>query len=89
MRRDLLLDSRLSQFSPSDRPPALRDLGRDFFIGCRLSARFETAAARLTAFRRGRSSAAAFPARSTDHSTNDCANRAGYAPDSLDALCLC
>jgi hypothetical protein len=48
---------------PRDRAPALRDLGRDFFAGPRLSARFETAAARLTAFRTGRSPVAAFPAR--------------------------
>ena len=38
-----------------------RDLGRDFFTGCRLSAPFETAVARLTAFRTGRPPAAAFP----------------------------
>ncbi len=43
------------------RPPALRDLGKDFFTGCRLDALFETALARLTAFRAGRPSAAAFP----------------------------
>ena len=45
------------------RPPALRDLGKDFFAGCLLSALFETALARLTAFRTGRPSAAAFPTR--------------------------
>ena len=44
-------------------PPALRDLGRGFFTGCRLSAFFETAVARLTALRTGRPSAAAFPTR--------------------------
>ena len=32
------------------RPLALRDLGKDFFTGCRLGALFETALARLTAF---------------------------------------
>ena len=45
------------------RPLALRDLGKDFFTGCRLGALFETALARLTAFRTGRPSAAAFPTR--------------------------
>jgi hypothetical protein len=45
------------------RPPALRDLGKDFFTGCRLSVLFETAVARLTAFRTGRPSATAFPTR--------------------------
>jgi hypothetical protein len=45
------------------RPPALRDFGKDFFTGCRLSALFETAVARLTVFRTGRPSAAAFPTR--------------------------
>ena len=45
------------------RPPALRDFGRDFFTGCRLSALFETAVARLTAFRTGLRSAADFPTR--------------------------
>jgi len=48
---------------PRDRPPALRDLGKDFFTGFALSARFETAPARPTAFRIGRSPDAAFPAR--------------------------
>jgi hypothetical protein len=43
------------------RAPPCGDLGRDFFTGCRLSAPFETAVARLTAFRNGRPSAAAFP----------------------------
>jgi hypothetical protein len=42
-------------------PPPCVDLDRDFFTGCRLSAPFETAVARLTAFRSGRASAAAFP----------------------------
>jgi hypothetical protein len=45
------------------RPAAFRDLGKDFFAGCRLSALFETALARLTAFRTGRPSAAALPTR--------------------------
>ena len=48
---------------PRDRPAALRDLGKDFFTGRRLSARFETAVARLTALRTGRWPVAAFPAR--------------------------
>jgi hypothetical protein len=59
-RRDPLLFAVLAR---NRRPPALRDLGRDFFTGCRLSALFETAVARLTAFRTGRPSAAAFPTR--------------------------
>ena len=41
---------------PCDPRLRLRDLGRDFFTGCRFSAR-------LTAFRTGRSPVAAFPAR--------------------------
>ncbi len=45
------------------RPLALRDLGKDFFTGSRLGGLFETALARLTAFRTGRPSAAAFPTR--------------------------
>jgi len=47
---------RLSRSSP------LR-LRQGLFTGCRLSVRFETALARLTAFRTGRSLVAAFPAR--------------------------
>jgi hypothetical protein len=43
------------------RPPTFRDLVGDFFTGCPLSAPFETAVARLTVFRTGRPSAAAFP----------------------------
>ena len=56
--RDLVLFAPLAR---NRRPPPFRDLGRDFFTGCRLSAPFETAVARLTAFRTGRPSAAAFP----------------------------
>jgi hypothetical protein len=48
---------------PRDRPPLMGDLGWDFFRGCRVSARFETVVARLTASRIGRFPAAAFPAR--------------------------
>ena len=59
-RRDPVLFAVLAR---DCRPPALRDLGKDFFAGCLLSALFETAAARLTAFRTGRPSAAAFPTR--------------------------
>jgi hypothetical protein len=44
-----------------NRLPPCGDLGRSFFTGCRLSAPFETAVARLTAFRTRRPSAAAFP----------------------------
>ena len=56
--RDLVLFAPLAR---NDRPPPFRDLVRDLFKGCRLSAPFETAVARLTAFRTGRPSAAAFP----------------------------
>src|SRR6266542_554424 len=59
-RRDPVLFAVLAR---NRRPPALRDLRTDFFTGCRLSALFEAAVARLTAFRTGRSSAAAFPTR--------------------------
>ena len=59
-RRDPVLFAVLER---DRRPLALRDLGEDFFTGCRLSARFETPVARLTAFRTGRPSAAAFPTR--------------------------
>jgi len=57
-RRDLVF---LAALARNRRPPPCRDLGGDFFTGCRLSAPFETAVARLTAFRTGRPSAAAFP----------------------------
>jgi len=56
--RDLVLVAPLAR---NRRPPPFRDLVRDFFTGRRLSAPFETAVARLTAFRTGRPSAAAFP----------------------------
>jgi hypothetical protein len=46
-RRDLVL---LETLARNRRPPPFRDLGRDFFTGCRFGARFETALARLTAF---------------------------------------
>ena len=59
-RRDPVLFAVLGR---DRRPLALRDLGEDFFTGCRLSALFETPVARLTAFRTGRPSAAAFPTR--------------------------
>jgi hypothetical protein len=59
-RRDPVLFAALAR---NRRPPVLRDLDRDFFAGCRLSALFETAVARLTAFRIGRLSAADFPTR--------------------------
>jgi hypothetical protein len=59
-RRDPVLFAVLAR---SRRPPALRDLARDFFTGCRLTALFETALARLTAFRTGLPWAAAFPTR--------------------------
>ncbi len=49
--------------APNRRPPPFRDLVGDFFSGGRLSAPFETAVARRTAFRTGRSLLAAFPAR--------------------------
>ena len=58
-RRDPVLFAVLAR---NRRPAALRDLGTDFFTGCRLSALFETAVARLTVFRTGRPSAAALPA---------------------------
>ena len=76
--RDLVLSHALAR---NRRPPPLRDLVQGLFTGCRLSAPFETALARLTAFRTGRPSAAAFPTRAPDHSANDCASRAGYAAD--------
>ena len=56
--RDLVLFAPLAR---NRRPPPFRDLGRDFLTGRRLSAPFETAVTRLTAFRTGRPSAAAFP----------------------------
>jgi hypothetical protein len=59
-RRDRVLFAVLAR---DRRPLALRDLGEDFFTGCRLRALFETPVARLTAFRTGRPSAAAFPTR--------------------------
>ncbi len=58
--RDLVL---LEALARNRRLPPFYDLGRDFFTGCRFRARFETALARLTAFRTGRSLVAAFPAR--------------------------
>ena len=65
---DLVADDRLAPvlfavLVRNRRPLALRDLGKDFFTGCRLGALFETALARLTVFRSGRPSAAAFPTR--------------------------
>ena len=57
-RRDLVF---LPALARNRRPPPFRDLVGDFFSGGRLSARFETAVARLTAFRTGRPPAAAFP----------------------------
>jgi hypothetical protein len=59
-RRDPVLFAVLAR---NRRPPALPDLDKDFFTGCRLSVLFETAVARLTAFRTGRPSATAFPTR--------------------------
>ncbi len=59
-RRDPFFSAVLAR---NGRPPALRDLGKGFFTGRLLSALFETAVARLTAFRTGRPSAAAFPTR--------------------------
>ena len=56
--RDLVFSPPLAR---NRRPPSIRGLVKDFFTGCRLSAPFETAVARLTAFRAGRPSAAAFP----------------------------
>ena len=56
--RDLVLFAPLAR---NRRPPPFRDLDRDLFTGGRLSAPFETAVARLTAFPTGRPSAAAFP----------------------------
>jgi hypothetical protein len=56
--RDLVFFAPLAR---NRRPPPFRDLVSDFFSGGRLSAPFETAAARLTAFRTGRPPAAAFP----------------------------
>src|SRR4029077_9196473 len=56
--RDLVFFASLAR---NRRPPTFRDLVGDFFNGCPLSAPFETAVARLTAFRTGRPSAAAFP----------------------------
>jgi hypothetical protein len=66
--RDLAAGDRRDPFffavlARNGHPPALRDLGKDFFSGRLLSALFETAVARLTAFRTGRPSAAAFPIR--------------------------
>jgi hypothetical protein len=77
-RRDPVLFAVLAR---DRRPLALRDLGEDFFTGCRLSALFETPVARLTAFRTGRPVSRSFSNKSADHSTNDCASRAGYAAD--------
>jgi len=57
-RRDPVL---LAVLARNRRPPALRDLGKDFLRGCFLSALFETALARLTGLGTGRRSAAAFP----------------------------
>jgi hypothetical protein len=56
--RDLVFFAPLAR---NRRPPPFRDLVRDFFTGCRLSAPFETAVARLAAFRTGRPSAGALP----------------------------
>ena len=56
--RDIVFFAALAR---NRRPPPFRDLVGDFFSGGRLSARFETAVARLTAFRTGRPPAAAFP----------------------------
>jgi hypothetical protein len=58
--RDLVLVEPLTR---NCRPPPFRDLVRDFFPGCRLSAPFELAVPRRTAFRTGRSLLAALPAR--------------------------
>jgi hypothetical protein len=58
--RDLVL---VALLACNRRPPAFRDLVGDFFIDCRLSAPFETAVARLTAFRTDRPLLAPFPAR--------------------------
>ena len=58
--RDLVL---VEPWPRNRRPPAFRDLAMDFFTGCRLSAPFETAVTRRTAFRTGRSLLAAFPAK--------------------------
>jgi hypothetical protein len=58
--------SRSLLFAPlarNDRLPPFRDLVRDLFKGCRLSAPFETPVARLIAFPTGRRSDAAFPTR--------------------------
>lgn len=57
--RDLVLVEPLAR---NRRPPPFRDLVRGFFPGCRLSAPFERAVPRLTAFGPGRSLLAAFPA---------------------------
>ena len=64
--RDLVADDLLAPvlfavLARNRRPLAFPDLGKDFFTGCRLGGLFETALARLTAFRTGRPSAAAFP----------------------------
>jgi hypothetical protein len=56
---DLVLVERLARNRPASR---FRDLVRDFFIGCRLRARFETEEACLTVLATGRSLLAAFPA---------------------------
>jgi len=58
--RDLVLVEPLARNCP---PPPFRDLARDFFTGWRLSAPFEPAVLRRTAFRTGRSLLAAFPAK--------------------------
>jgi len=58
--RDLVLFAVLAR---NRCPLALRDLGKDFFNGCCLTAPFETPLARLTAFRTGRPLLAPFPAR--------------------------
>jgi hypothetical protein len=58
--RDLVLVVPLAR---KRRPPPFRDLVSDFLSGCRLSAPFKRAVARLTVFRTGRSLLAAFPAR--------------------------
>lgn len=58
--RDLVL---VEPFARNRRPLSFRDLVRDFFPGCRLSAPLEGAELRRTTFRTGRSLLAAFPAR--------------------------
>jgi hypothetical protein len=58
--RDLVLVEPLAR---NRRPSPFRDLVINFFPSCRLSAPFERAVPRRTAFRTGRSLLAAFPAR--------------------------